>query len=169
MCMDEQRIAALAAGLAQLRAEGLVAPKVPEPIWRELAGIVPQLAVEIMITGTGRDVLLVFRDDQDWYGWHVPGGWMACGESVEQAADRVARRELGVGVRVRTILGAFAWPEHPYASGLSLLCVGEADGKPAAGEFFTAPPQPLVPHHDMFLRMFFDQVPRHDGSRQRAH
>lgn len=157
VAMDDDRIGAIAEGLRQLRSEGLVAPNVPEPIWRALAGVVPQLAVELLITRTGRDVLLVFREDRDWHGWHVPGGFLVCGESVDRGADRVARRELGVSVRTTALLGAFTWPDHPYAHATSLLCVCAADGAPTAGQFFTRPPHPLVPHHEQFLRTFFDQ------------
>jgi ADP-ribose pyrophosphatase YjhB (NUDIX family) len=153
--VSEGEVAQLVELLGKLRAGSMCVPDLPPPVWRALAGIAPVLAVEVLVTRSGREVLMTYRDDDDWTGWHVPGGFVGCGEAVETACGRIARRELGVDVRTERILGAFTWPDHPYAHAVSLLCVCTAPGTPAAGEFFSSVPEPVVAHHAEFVARFF--------------
>lgn len=155
--MDDADVNRLVELLDQLKREELRSPSLPRPVWRALAGLVPQVAVEVLLTRDGHDLLLVFRDDEDWQGWHIPGGWMACGESVDQAADRVALRELGIHVRVKQVLDAYAWPDHPYAHAVSILCVCERAERlvvPGVGTFFLQLPDSMVAHHRDFAGRF---------------
>ena len=143
--------------LNQLQHEGLVSPSLPREVWRALATLTPQVAVELLLTGSGKDVLLVFRDDEDWHGWHVPGGWVRCGELITQAVERIGAHELRTRVIVEGIVGSFAWPDHPYAQALSLLCacrfVGTVPSVPG-GQFFSTLPSPMVPHHGAFAHRY---------------
>jgi len=152
--MNLERVELLASLLAEARAEGMRVPNLPEPIWRGVAGLTPQLAAELLLTRDGTDVLLVWREDRDFVGWHVPGGWFGAGEGAQRTAARIARRELGVGVVVEALLDARGWAAHPYAEAVSLLCACRADGLPQEGVWFTEVPRPIVAHHDEFVCLY---------------
>jgi ADP-ribose pyrophosphatase YjhB (NUDIX family) len=141
--------------LRRLRAGGLVPPHMPYLVWRAVADLVPQPAVEVVASRTGRDFLLVHRRDEHWDGWHLPGGFMAPGESIAGACNRVAEREVGVSVAFVRVVTAFAWPHHPYAHAVSLVChCTTPQGEPRAGTFFTELPAGMVMHHADFVRAF---------------
>jgi hypothetical protein len=48
------------------------------------------------------------------------------------------------------------WPDHPYASTLSLVCLCEAEQAPAAGTFFTRIPDKMITHHREFIEAFLE-------------
>jgi len=77
-----------------------------------------QPAVELLVTSTGRDVLLTHRDDEHWSGYHIPGGFVGCGESLQMACACVSRTELGVDSVFERLIGHCVWLEHPSAAPL---------------------------------------------------
>ncbi|GAA2704345.1 NUDIX hydrolase [Micromonospora olivasterospora] len=173
--LDEADTEELLRLLGLLRERGGHVPHMPLAIWRALSTLTPQPAVELLVTSDGSDVLCTWREDEHWHGWHLPGGFVGPGESAEQACDRVARRELGFGVDVVGHLGTFAWPDHPYASTLSLLYACRARGGPAAladrrdGSLFRSPPPVLIPHHRAFVDRFLATAPHHAGAQPPPH
>jgi ADP-ribose pyrophosphatase YjhB (NUDIX family) len=154
--MTPEEIAQLAALLKKLHESNLLPPNMPLDIWKAIHGIVPIPAVEVIITKTGKDFLLVDRKDEDWDGWHIPGGYMHYRESIPDTCARIAQKELGITVTFEKFIDAYMWPDHPYSSALSLVCVCKAAGIPAAGEYFTEIPKKMSPHHEGFLRTFLD-------------
>jgi ADP-ribose pyrophosphatase YjhB (NUDIX family) len=127
----------------------------PYPAWRALADLVPQPAVEVLISRTGSDFLLVYRKDEHWDGWHLPGGFMIPGESIAEACNRIAEREVRSSVTFERFVLAFAWPWHPYAHPVSLVCqCALRGGEPQAGTFFTELPSRMVLHHADFVGAF---------------
>lgn len=129
----------------------------PFAVMREIASLVPLPAVEVLVTRDGRDLLLTYRKDDFWNGWHVPGGYVACEEPFEAACTRITRRELGIEVRMYEVLDAFVWLTHPYASTISILCLCRPLGQPREGEFFTVAPDPMVANHDRIVQRFWDR------------
>ncbi len=128
----------------------------PREVWKALHKIVPQPAVEVIVTTNGKNFLLTDRHDADWNGWHIPGGYLQYRESIPDACARIAKKELGIEIAFDRLIDAFMWPDHPYSSALSLVCIckASADVKPKAGEFFTEIPQKMIAHHAGFLRKF---------------
>lgn len=149
---SEQR--ELVALLRRLAQAGGAMPTTPRPIWDALAGVVPRLAVELGFFD-GEAILLSHRDDETWQGWHIPGGFVGCGENLASACRRIAQRELGefgMTVELVGVVGSFAWPDHPCGSVLSLLCVCRSEASPRAArgsrmDFFVELPQPMIRHH----------------------
>ncbi len=154
--MTPEEIAQLAALLKKLHESNLLPPHMPLDVWKAIHGIVPIPAVEVIITKTGKDFLLVDRKDEDWDGWHIPGGYMHYRESIPSACSRIAKHELGIAVIFEKFIDAYMWPDHPYSSALSLVCICKAAGVPDKGEFFTEIPKKMIPHHEGFLRTFLD-------------
>ena len=146
---EERELARL---LRKLTDAGLRSPRMPAEVWRLLHGLVPQPAVEVVVTRTGRDVLLNHRRDRDWDGWEIPGGFMLYHESVEDACRRIAEREIGTSVAFERIVTAYMWPDHPYGSPLSLVCLCRPLGEPTRGRYFEELPDGMVPHHADFAR-----------------
>lgn len=140
--------------LRRLRATGAESPRLPLEIWRAITSLVPVAAVEVLITRDGTDFLLTMRQDEHWNGWHVPGGYVGCGEPLAEACRRVARRELGIDVHFQRVLHAFTWSDHPYAQTVSIVCCCQTSETPRCGTFFRAIPSPMVPNHAEMLAEF---------------
>jgi 8-oxo-dGTP diphosphatase len=72
----------------------------------------------VVIADPARGVVLALRDIPPNEGaWHIPGGTVLFAEPLTQAAERVARAEIGVEVRAAELLGYIEYPSH-YQNGL---------------------------------------------------
>lgn len=66
---------------------------------------VPRLCVDLVIKNSD-GILLTLRNIPPAKGyWHLPGGTVLHGESLEKAAKRVLKQELGVDIETITQLG----------------------------------------------------------------
>ena len=110
----------------------------------EAAGV--PMAVELVIVRNGK-VLLTYRDDAHFTGWHTPGTYLRRGEDWQTAAQRCADKELKVPVRLVRVLDVFNHPDNPRFHDACTLLLCEADGEPQSGEWFSSPPQDLIPVH----------------------
>ncbi|OGJ62184.1 hypothetical protein A3C37_01700 [Candidatus Peribacteria bacterium RIFCSPHIGHO2_02_FULL_53_20] len=154
--MTSEEITQLVSLLKKLPKENLLPPHMPLDVWKAIHGIVPIPAVEVIVTTTGSNFLLTHRKDADWDGWHIPGGYMHYRESIPDACRRIAKKELGIDITFEKFIDAYMWPDHPYSSALSLVCVCRTTDVPGDGEFFTEIPKEMIPHHEGFLRTFLD-------------
>jgi len=78
---------------------------IPEETFATCLEHVPQPCVDLVVEYDG-GVLLVCRQNEPASGeWFWPGGRLYKGERLEDAAVRIAREELGLGVRIRERLG----------------------------------------------------------------
>ena len=85
----------------------------PEEEFHAIYRRVPRLCVEVVIVNDERGVLLSLRDIPPNVGaWHIPGGTVLFGESLEAAVRRVAGHELGLDVDVGDLLGYIEYPSH---------------------------------------------------------
>ena len=75
----------------------------------------PRAAVGVLVL-RGDEVLLVVRRNAPAKGlWAVPGGSIALGESLAEAAEREVREETGVEVRAGKVVHAFDVVERDAA------------------------------------------------------
>lgn len=142
--LSPAEVAALATQLRRLAADGRGIPNLPFDVLSALRDLAPAPVVELCVLDKEGAVLLVRREDVNWHGWHFPGGFMAPGESVAAACERVAQRELGAAFALEGVVGVEAWAAHPYASPVALLCRGVLDRPPGEGRFFRSPPDDLI-------------------------
>lgn len=87
--------------------------------------------------------------------WHIPGGTVYYGETLEQAVHRVARDELQVEVEIEELVGHIYYPSEEqirgfgWTIGTAFTC-STTDTPPlknSAGEeisLFTLPPKNLI-------------------------
>lgn len=62
----------------------------------EIYSKVPRLTVELIVK-TADGILLTLRSIEPYAGlWHIPGGTVYYGESIEQTINRIAKRELNI-------------------------------------------------------------------------
>jgi len=79
--------------------------KLSEKLYRKIYSLVPRLCVELILTSK-EGVVLVKRDISPYKGmWHLPGGTVLYGESLLEAAKRVAKEETNLKIEIRQQLG----------------------------------------------------------------
>ncbi len=132
---------------------------IPDVAYRQLHGIVPWPAVEVLIYDQEGRCLLTYRDD-DFKGWHIPGGYMKPGEGYLDACHRHVRKENIVrDLKYALLIASYAWRhgEHPFGYPLSLICACRAEGEISERpdlKWFREIPHDLIPQHRPFLKYF---------------
>ena len=73
----------------------------PQELFLLISGLVPLANVDLLITNSKNQILLIKRNDP-WYqkSWHIPGGCMHYGEEFLHCVQATAKRELGTRVNV---------------------------------------------------------------------
>ena len=120
------------------------------------------------LTLSGRELLLMRRSDNGC--WGLPGGYVECGETVEEAAAREVFEETGVEIEVGRLIGVYSDPARQviaYADGARVqsvnLCfeaIAVGQGEPTTPEetlemgYYRADalPEPFVPIHSIRIR-----------------
>ena len=120
--------------------------------YKEIYSKVPRLCV-ITVVRTDEGIVLTLRKLASWHNqWHLPGGTVFYGETLHDAAKRVALDELGVSVSVKDQVGYI--DEYPsekkevgFGSVVSIVFLCELkDGK-------------LRPNEDAFEVRVFKELP----------
>lgn len=132
---------------------------------------VPRLCVDLIVKAPG-GIVLTLRALPTWSNkWHFAGGTVWYGETIAQAIERIAQKELGVAVTVQKCLGYMEFPsevkERGYGSTVSLafLCETQStDFKSANNEaseikIFSQLPDNMISEQ----RAFLDEHPEWRG------
>ena len=81
---------------------------IPHESYREILTSLPVLCVDVVIKDQKGHFLLIKRNRNPLKGqWWVPGGRVLKGESINQAALRKIREELGVEAKVSHSIGYY--------------------------------------------------------------
>lgn len=96
----------------------------------------PTVDVVIELTdGEAPPAIVLIQRRNPPLGWALPGGFVDYGETVEQAARREMAEETGLTVELLGVLGVYSDPvRDPRQHNLSVVFVGRASGRPAAGD-----------------------------------
>lgn len=115
----------------------------PLDLFNYVNGLVPRVAVELVVLRDNRsEILLTQRppDDPYWPAmWHVPGGYILFRESVRDAINRIARNELGSRVSECLFLGYLEFyreEENPRNHSISLIFRCSLENEAKTGEYF---------------------------------
>lgn len=121
--------------------------RVSEDVWETVVRNVPIPSVDLIVRTKG-GILLARRQNEPAKGeWFVPGGRVQKGETLTDAVQRVAKKELGVQVRIEQELGAY---DHLYA---------ESDIPNSGGKHYVAHGYVVSPESESFeLDSQHDQV-----------
>lgn len=113
---------------------------------------VPRLNIELVITGD-EGVLLTKRTISPYKDtWHLPGGTVYFGDTLEAAAGRIAKDELGIEVSVGELLGYIEYPSAAHQK--------EFVGWPIGVAFKAIPASPdIVVNDEAEEWSFFTNVP----------
>lgn len=107
----------------------------------------PPVAIELIIIRDGK-VLLTWRTDSFFTGWHTPGSYLKKGETWQDAAQRCADREIKARVDVMCVLTAHNHPDSPRFHDVCILLLCEiGEGEPQTGEWFSEMPPDMIPEH----------------------
>jgi ADP-ribose pyrophosphatase YjhB (NUDIX family) len=128
--------------------------------FKDIYGKVPRLCVDVVIQSKD-GVVLSKRDIPPAKGmWHIPGGTVFFGESLEKAAHRIAKEETGLTIKVVKMLSYLEYsPVYAFNHSVSLefLCSvvsGKLRGCFQAKElkFFKVIPENTIPEQEKFLK-----------------
>ncbi len=121
-------------------------------VFDEVVKIATMTALEIIILNSKKEVLLTWREDNFWKGWHFPGGLLRYREKFEDRLKITVKRELGVSL----ISTKFLFPMN-YLNGarghdvsLSFLC--RIKETPKDGKFFAKMPKNIIPEHRLLWK-----------------
>jgi len=125
---------------------------------------VPRLCLDFVII-KDNSVLLSKRAIDPYSGyWHLPGGMVRLGESIEEASERIIKSELGVDILDKKLVGFMEFPDEVNKNGLHIHSVSLAfltklaDGKIGGSdqsekvELFKILPEKMHPVHGKFLQ-----------------
>jgi ADP-ribose pyrophosphatase YjhB (NUDIX family) len=121
------------------------------------------LIIEIKLPDGRTGVVLIERKNPP-YGWALPGGFVECGETLEQAAIREAREETSLVVELLEQFHTYSDPKRdPRFHTISTVFIARASGEPAAADdarkvgVFTREEitSPLVFDHQQILEDYF--------------
>lgn len=132
----------------------------PAEEFKSIYSRVPRLCIDLMVD-TPDGVLLTKRDIEPGKGqWHLPGGTVLMGETLEEAARRILENETGLSARDFELVGTLEFPEekNEFRHAVSLVFQiigkrGKLRGSEQAREleFFKELPEVMIEEHRAFL------------------
>ena len=134
--------------------------RLPYEDYKYVFARVPRLCVDLVFEN-GEGILLILRDIDPGKGfWHMPGGGVLRGETVEQALRRIALDETGLLPGAPEFLGVmeFADQQSPFFHTVSLVYrvrqwTGTLRGSDQGKElqFFKELPEKIIREQGEFL------------------
>jgi ADP-ribose pyrophosphatase YjhB (NUDIX family) len=119
----------------------------PPAVFNGFVRVVPFVACELVVVNSKKQILLTWRRDQWWTGWHFPGGLLRYNETFEERIQQTALTELGVDVVRSKFLFPVNYTSGPRGHAVSLVFLCETETKPVHGKFFGKMPRAIINEH----------------------
>lgn len=119
----------------------------PQTVFDRLTKLVPFVALEIVVVNKAGKILLTWRDDKYWRGWHFPGGLLRFRESFEQRLQETAQRELGTRFNSLRFLFPINYTTGRRSHDVSLVFFCKTARPPKFGKFFAKIPKDIIREH----------------------
>jgi ADP-ribose pyrophosphatase YjhB (NUDIX family) len=141
----------------------MVTKRLSDKEFREIYSKVPRLCVDLLIRNDTGQVLLTLRRKNPANTWHLPGGTVFVDETLQQAAERIAKEELSMEVQVLGFKGHVDAIGTPDLFGRPVSILVEAqlitpaekiilDEQAYEWRFFDNPPNNTLPSHKLVLQ-----------------
>ncbi len=122
-------------------------PNIPQELFVPIMSKNVPAFVDLAII-RNRKVLLTYRKDRYYIGWHFPGGLIRPGETFERTASRILLREVGLRQGKIEMINAFNTPRDKRFHWLSVFFICRfAVGEPIDGEWFSKCPHDIISAH----------------------
>ncbi len=122
----------------------------PQQVFDTLCNIVPFVACELVVKDKKKGVLLIWRDDKWFKGWHFPGGLLRYRESFDERIQSVAWKEFGVNITKFKFLFPKDCSQGTRGHCVSLIFECETAMTPKKGKFFKKMPKNIIDAHKEF-------------------
>lgn len=132
----------------------------PQEVFDALIKIVPFIACELAIVNDKKELLLTWRNDKYWCGWHFPGGLLRFRESFDERIQAVAREELDVHISNYAFLQPFNYLDGPRGHVVNLLFLCQTLDTPKSGRWFKKAPKNIIGHHREFFEKAETSLPK---------
>lgn len=116
--------------------------------------VVPQTAIEALVVDDIQNptkILVTYRADRHYLGWHFPGGYIRFGEDFEETVKNVVRRELHVEVKRMKDTGIKNSGVDHRGHTIAYVYLVELEDKPSNGKWFDHVPEDLLVPHKKIL------------------
>ncbi len=151
----------------------------PDPVFHFILKTTAVANVDLLVADENGRKMLTWREDEYGQGWHIPGGIVRWGETLENRIAEVARLELGATVTAPEQPGMIAQFQSARGTFISLLyhCsfaspVDESvvhfsrqaeRGRHGDLHWFSTCPKHLYPAHKVY-RHLLDAPPTHGAA-----
>jgi len=126
----------------------------PKAIFDSLVKHVTFVACECAVIDSHGALLLTWRDDQFWKGWHIPGGLLRYKESFLTRIRATLKRETGLTVIRAKLLDVYNYQNDPRGHSISMLFLCTCRGSAKKGTWFKKVPPRMISagHKAMSIR-----------------
>ena len=121
-------------------------PNIPRELFLPIMSKNVPATTELAIIRKG-SLLLTYRDDDFYKGWHFPGSFMSPGDTFEKSCRRVAFDETGLRPKKCSLLSAAVYSRDKRFPCASLFFKCSVVGVSKHGRWFRAMPKDIIPSH----------------------
>lgn len=137
--------------LARLLGKMPGVPHIPDELFVAVMGKNVPVTIELAIV-RGNNIMLAYRRDPYFIGWHFPGSFMVPRETFAEGVRRTAFGELGLKIQTSRLVKITNAPASRRFHFVSLFFLCSTSGKPKNGKWFSACPTDMIPEHKALWR-----------------
>lgn len=126
-------------------------PHIPKELFLSVMRKNVPVTIELAIV-RGKRIMLAYRHDPYFTGWHFPGSFMIPRETFVEAVRRTAFGELGLKIQASRLIKISNASTNKRFHFVSLFFLCSTSGKPKNGKWFSTCPTNIIPEHKTLWR-----------------